>query len=536
MQKHHLRSPRGDAAILAEPPLDQAGAMIADNAAQLSEWKYDFQGRSADRLMAMARRDVLRKAREHAERFGNSLPAGADQKTRWIATGHQPEMFHPGVWIKNFALAAVARQNDALPVNLIVDNDIPKSASLRVPTRSGDGYASEMVDFDDWAGEIPYEDWAIGDEGKFASFGDRVRAALDGLIPDPILTDYWPLARRTTGITDRVGLRLAVARAELERSWGVHNVEVPLSALCETEAFAWFACHLLAQIDRFQSVHNAALLRYRTLYKIRSLNHPVPELDREGDWLEAPFWIWRKEQPRRRPLLVRQNARTLDLRIAGESDILVTLPLSTDRDACCAVEEIQKLPAQGVRLRTRALTTTMFARLLVGDLFLHGIGGAKYDELGDEVAREFFGIEPPSYLTLSMTLWPGLDADPTALVRQTDLDRQIRDLEFNPDRVLEESPDPAIQSPIFAKRAAIAGPVATRKLRVARFRAIRRANQALQFAVDDAKQRLILDRDALGPALDRNAVAMSREVPFPLHSERRFRAAIRRNVPGLPGF
>ena len=69
-------------------------------------------------------------------------------------------------------------------------------------------------------------------------------------------------------------------------------------------------------------------------------------------------------------------------------------------------------PARSVRLRTRALTTTLFSRFLLGDLFIHGIGGAKYDELGDEIARRFFGIEPPGFLTVSMTLWLGLPSDP----------------------------------------------------------------------------------------------------------------------------
>ncbi len=50
-----------------------------------------------------------------------------------IVTGHQPELFHPGVWIKNFAIASIARQTGGAALNLIVDNDIPKSSSIAVP-------------------------------------------------------------------------------------------------------------------------------------------------------------------------------------------------------------------------------------------------------------------------------------------------------------------------------------------------------------------------------------------------------------------
>ncbi len=99
----------------------------------------------------------------------------------------------------------------------------------------------------------------------------------------------------------------------------------------------------------------------------------------------------------------------VELRIDGEDEVLMELPLTPDGEGCCAVERLHDLPARGIRLRTRALTTTMFSRFLLGDLFIHGIGGAKYDELGNEISSRFFGFEPPGFLTLSLTLWLGLD-------------------------------------------------------------------------------------------------------------------------------
>ena len=214
-----------------------------------------------------------------------------------------------------------------------------------------------------------------------------------------------------------LGLRLALARRELEAAWGVSNLEIPLSHLCQTEGFFWFASHLLAQLPRFQEIHNTALAEYRSIYGIRSTHHPVAALVVQGDWREAPFWAWRQGEPRRRPLLVRQDRRTMLLRIAGENDPVLELPLARDREACCAVERLRELAGRSIRLRTRALTTTMFCRYLLGDLFIHGIGGAKYDELGDSIAGRFFGIEPPGFLTLSLTAWLGLPDRPTSASR-----------------------------------------------------------------------------------------------------------------------
>ena len=100
-------------------------------------------------------------------------------------------------------------------------------------------------------------------------------------------------------------------------------------------------------MPRFQEIHNQALAEYRAHYGIRSKNHPVAALGTQGDWREAPFWVWRRGQPRRRPLLVRQSGRTMLLRIAGEDEPLVELPLSPDREACCAVEQLRELGRRG---------------------------------------------------------------------------------------------------------------------------------------------------------------------------------------------
>jgi hypothetical protein len=537
MKPHRLRAPSHDGGLLAEPPLAEAVGRLEANAGRLGQWDHDFQGRRAARLRPMVRKQVLDRARDFLTRAGLDVPNAppTDGAGRLVVTGHQPELFHPGVWVKNFAAAALAAGAgpDAVGLNLIVDNDIPKSTSIRVPHREGSRLKVERAAFDEWQGERPYEDLTVADEARFAAFPDEVRARLAGAVDDPVLGEFWPRAVAARGVTDRLGLRFALARRGVEAAWGAHNFEVPLSAVCETEGFLWFACHLLAQLPRFQEVHNDGLRRYRAVYKIRSRHHPVPDLGRQGDWLEAPFWVWRDGQPRRRPLLVRQLAKSMELRIGGEDEPLADVPLAADREACCAVEQLAALPSRGVRLRTRALTTTMFARLLLGDLFLHGIGGAKYDELGDEVARRFFGFEPPPYLTLSMTLWLGLGDDPGATERLDEVERALRDLTFNPDRHLERAADDDARRLVGRKRAAIDAPQETRGQRRERCRTIRACNEALQDRVALLHTELLAERQRLTEAVARNAVARSREYALVLHSRSRLREALARALPGL---
>ncbi len=533
MKTHRLRAPSTDGALLADPPLSEAGSRLARNTDRLTHWDHDFQGRSASRLRDFVRRQVVEKSRAYMVRFGLDVPDFDNATSPLVVTGHQPELFHPGVWVKNFATAAIARSAGGVGLNLIVDNDIPKSSSLRVPTLDGGVLRVRRLDYDDWAGEVPFEDLRVRDEGRFASFGHRAHRALDGLVTDPVIDEFWPRAAARRGETDRIGLRFAAARHELEASWGTRNLEVPLGAVCETEGFLWFASHLLAQLSRFQEVHNDALARYRAVYGIRSKHHPVPALGRQGDWREAPFWIWREAAPRRRPLMIRQLSHSMEIRIGGEDAPLMEIPLAPDREACCAVERLMELPGLGIRLRPRALTTTMFARLMLGDLFLHGIGGAKYDELGDEVVRGFFRMEPPGFLTLSMTSWLGLGIDPASPERLATVDRLLRDITYNPDRHLEGDLSPDVRGWVEAKRSSIAGPVETRKQRLARFAAIRRSNEALLPLVRETRDQHLAERERLLNGLRRNTLARSREYSFVLHSNRRLRDAMTRASLGV---
>jgi hypothetical protein len=529
MQAHSLRAPKDDGAILAEPPLGQAPALLARNAARLGAWDHDFQGRRLSVLRRKARSEAFDAARSYHEAAGLDLPPKPDESAPIVAAGHQPELYHPGVWVKNFAVAGMAARAKGVALNLIVDNDIPKGPFVRVPMTVSGRRKARPVPFDDWPGEAPYEDQPIHDEGLFASFPARVHEALDGQVTHPLVDHFWShVMDAPEGMPgrDRVGRRFARARRAVEAEWGAHNFEVPLSALCETDCFHWFACHLLAHLPRFQAIHDSALARYRALYKIRSKNHPVAALGRQGEWLEAPFWAWRAAEPRRRPLRVRQLAKTMELRIGGEDRPFLELPLGPDREACCAVEALRDLPAMGVRLRTRALTTTMFARLFISDLFVHGIGGAKYDELGDEILRGFFRFEPPAFLTLSMTLHLGLPTSSTTLDTLRQYHRHLRDTFWQPERFLDGEAGAA--DLIREKHRLIAEAPATAAEKRARYRAFRRVNEALaSLPAVERTHATFTDMAAVADlTLRDDAVARSREYSIVLFDEGRIRTAM----------
>ena len=114
-----------------------------------------------------------------------------------------------------------------------------------------------------------------------------------------------------------------------------------------------------------------------------------------------------------------------------------SLNYKKEKDASQAVEQLAAWEKQGIKIRTRALTTTLYARLLLSDLFLHGIGGAKYDQVTDAICERFFGIQLPSYVTVSGTLRLPIDFPSEAPLHPQDLRYKLREMKYHPENYFE---------------------------------------------------------------------------------------------------
>jgi hypothetical protein len=521
------RAPQADGAVLADPPLSSTGQLLADNRRLLDTDAVRILGQPLAELRAQARREAVAAATNYLRQAGEPVPDVAPDSL--VLAGHQPELFHAGVWVKNFALSGIARAGNCAPLNLIVDNDTAKSTALRLPARSGEGAAEDCgtsvglatVPFDTWAGEVPYEERAVHDEALFASFADRATEVLRPWGIEPLLPVFWAEACRQVGRTLLLGERLAAARRTLERRWGCRNLEVPLSALCRTESFAWFACHLLFHLPNFHQTYNDAVQDHRRRHGIKSRNHPVPDLVRDGDWLETPLWGWRSGQTRRGRLMARLTANQIELRAGPET--WPALPRSCDVRA--AVAAWRDLERRGFKVRSRALTTTLYARLLVGDLFVHGIGGAKYDALTDEIIRRFFHLQPPAFLMLSATLHLPLATYPARPEKHAGLARKLRDLHCNPQRHLsgELAWQPEVARLVQQKEDWIARQPQAAAEKRERFHRIRTLSERLETHLVDQERLLRRQLDCTERQLSANMVLQRRDYAFCLFPEAKIR-------------
>ncbi|MEM9827168.1 MAG: hypothetical protein AAF958_11295 [Planctomycetota bacterium] len=349
-----------------------------------------------------------------------------------VMAGHQPTLFHPGVWFKNYALSQWAHRCGATAINLVIDNDVAGVPAVKIPAwdRLAGALHPKTLAFDDGHGGIPYEQSAIRNRDRFESFATEVASATRGWIDDPIVNQLWPHAIAATQRCDVAACALAQARHGLEAQMNWQTLELPLSVAVRGEAFASFVITLLQRARHFAIIYNEAAQRYRAAHGIRSKAHPVPNLTVTPQWVECPLWVYGDDTPRRRPVFLRSMGTRVQL-LDGDA-VLMDLNLS-DHDS--AVATWCESLGPNCKIRPRALLTTMYARWVLSDVFMHGIGGGKYDQLGDDIAFRFFGFTPPPYIVTSATVrLPGFEdaslADETAALKQ-----QLRDLRFQPERL-----------------------------------------------------------------------------------------------------
>lgn len=531
LEFRRFAAPREDRTALIQPPFSEVAATVAENVENRLRFRYDFQGSSYAELTERARAELLAAARRWTAAYRRVELASEDPKGLIFLAGHQPELFHPGVWFKNFALGAVARQHGAAAINLIVDSDTTKSNSLRVPGGSAADPRVQMLPFDRAEPQVPYEGRPIADCPMFEDFGRRVGQWIAPLVRHPLVEQYWPMVLERARIRQadcvdyqaaNLGYSLAQARHQLEGRWGLETLEIPQSWVCAGESFCWLVAHLMAQLPRFHETYNQAVREYRRSHGIRNAAQPVPDLAQDGRWLELPLWVWTARDPRRRRVFACHTGR--ETVVSDRHGLEIRLPLKVDGDASAAVAQLMEQARRGVKIRSRALITTLWARLVLGDVFLHGIGGAKYDQVTDLLIERFFGLRAPEIMVLSATLLLPAERGRAAADQARAIRRELRDLTFHPEKVAGELPSPGsagldkVRELVAAKEHWIRTPQTPDNAH-ARWRAFSEINEALQPFVADRRHRLMELQSQTEHAQRSESILAWREYAFCLYPE-----------------
>jgi len=361
-----------------------------------------------------------------ASHIGSEWRAGGAEGRPLVLMGHQPVFFHPGVWVKYFLLSKICAATGALGLHCVVDSDATGPVAAPIPT-GRDGIGRVTRTFVDLDADVPLESAPVPGPDAWTAFAAGVGDDLEAL-GMPGLVDRFRTfaegepaarlgARSLAGYLDRLR-RVYEARAGAPR-----YEELGVSALAATPEFQAFALHLLQEPRALLAAYNGALDAHRRAHRIRSAANPFPNLAEVDGRAETPFWTL-------------AGGRRLDLFAAREDRGLV---LGTAQRPLATVPAgpagVAALAAADVALRPKALTLTMFARLCLGDLFIHGVGGGRYDRVTDALTRELFGVRPAPYAVATATLHLPLGGGNIEAERHG-LERRLMDLRHNPDRHL----------------------------------------------------------------------------------------------------
>jgi hypothetical protein len=532
IRERHIRAPQGDGEVLIEPPLAKLQRVLDENLKRITVIPPDY-GYHYETECYNARQQLVRAAVEYTRQYSNATEiANYTDDPNLVVAGHQPELFHPGVWLKNFVLDRCGYLPNTVAINLIVDNDVADRTSVRIPVGDLDRPQFEEVPIDEPGHRIPFEERKIVSTDALQSFPSRLRDHFEpsqwfkgrsSLVADHLWEHVEQPHREVGRISLPLGEWLAQARHRLEQQLGLQTLELPLSQIAQSISFRKFALRILLDLPRFVEIYNRSLAEYRAVNKIRSNSHPVPALVADGEWLEAPFWIWTTDSPQRKRLFARNRS-------VGSDDTFIEL---SDRDAIhfdlhtsiyhggSLTDELKHLESRGIKIRPRALITTMYARLFLSDLFIHGIGGAKYDELTDAIIRRFFGIEPPAFMTVTGTVRLPIPRPDVSAADVRNVKQLIREIRFHPEKFVNDA-SPAIResaTQFAAKKAELLRQhqFHFRGASAEQFRALDDLNQQLHVLLTDVEIRLRDELKERERDYQTNRLLGSREFSFVLH-------------------
>lgn len=377
-----LLAPKGDGEILIWPPAREILRQTWENHRRL---RHDQQVR------------LLGEPLFHLRAWTRRWLGHRDDHRPIIATGHQTELYHPGVWVKNTVIDAAARRISAEAIHFAVDTDAPKHLLYHWPGGGEPISDDPHVATARWCGLV---------SAPSPDHVQRVRAAANDAAASWGYTPAWDvffdkLAELSTHNID-LSSALVNAHHVCDRELGLRHQLLLSSSLWKIPPYLLFVHDICARCEKYVQTYNAALAEFRGAYGIVSPGRPMPDLALDEHWCEIPFWLDDLASgQRQRAEVIREQDRWI---LSAKGDAFAFDP--APRSGWAAAEALGRwLVGHRLRLAPRALTLTSFLRLLVVDQFVHGIGGGLYDQVTDRILATWHDIAPPAFSVATATLY-----------------------------------------------------------------------------------------------------------------------------------
>ncbi len=407
---------------------------------QLSSGKASSERLTARRRLIDSAQSFVLRLHEMMQRAG--LPAlstpvltGQAEKQPLVMTGHQPVIFHSGLTFKYETTEAFAAGHSAICVAVVIDTDEGDCGQFAVPQLTGS--------FPDNPDELPHIQQVIESVAQSSGLfltsqlknSEEIRhiaaQTADRLSSLNLPDEARDAQQRLQQYAQLSDAGATAMEASLIMRWqhgiGPRMLELPLSAICcFPETLAEIA-NILTRFEEFSELYNRLLHRFRTEQKIENAANPFPSLEVNADSAELPFWMLDTSAGRRETVRGKVLNGQLQLISEGLQPILLPLPVTS--------ESLENLLLQNRQLIPRGALITALLRVLFCDLFVHGTGGGKYDRMTNLLIEDWWQSTPSPFSVASASGYLFADAR-RKLIGLEELAKQLRDLQFNPQRHL----------------------------------------------------------------------------------------------------
>jgi hypothetical protein len=337
--------------------------------------------------IATVRAEVMEHARSYSQQLARLATErgiaiatlewlSEDDRNGIVMAGHQPVVFHPGLFFKTELLSTLARDAGAFGVHVVIDTDEGGACEVSWPRIEGEQLIVRRAVIA--SAESTVTDSSATDPMLYTSqrikAQEEIKEIFDEMQSDLRASGLMGEAERARGMgaiyANLAGCPLAAANSIAR--WSVERRgyrEVLLSTLLKETSLTEVLRELTQDSERLFRSYNDSLGRYRREHSIKNVANPFPNLKTESGSYELPLWVVSDRE--RKPLL------------SGPSQSI-------------------KLPEDSY-LATRGSITTMLLRAYCSDLFIHGLGGGRYDRFVTMFASEYQQIELPTFVVASRT-------------------------------------------------------------------------------------------------------------------------------------
>lgn len=318
------------------------------------------------------------------------------QPKQLITTGHQAQLWHPGILAKDIAMDIAAQRFGTRRLHLIVDQDINEAWRLDVPYVQDERLRVRSLLLADQLPGVPTGYQAPADITEV----QRRLAGVDSPLTASLLRAFKKLPP-----CESLAEQVAAVLARLKKPFAGDIPIMLVSDLVGWPAYEAIVMRMLKEANDCVSAYNKAVSQ-----------HPeagMSPLIVSRDFVELPLWAVAWEQPRRRVFADLTDSQPVFVFDDGE-------PIDRDQFA----------------LLPRALLLTAVMRACLCDLFIHGTGGLVYDRITEQWWGDWAGDTLAPMAGATANVYLNLDAP---IADQADLTRAVwqkHHLPHNLDRAL----------------------------------------------------------------------------------------------------